>query len=160
MVTEAKSENRTADWERRGSMSTHPMWMTVVADRAAAPRPADEPARDLHGPIEKLLLGAVPDDRVESPVAVDGSPHPNHAMTRVTVVRAFLADYPDVRDAIERELYETWARVGRDRAHYLAAVSPLAGQLVSRAELHQVTVASPAAVAELLGALAVYLVQT
>jgi hypothetical protein len=136
-------------------MTTHPMWTTLPADRTTVP--AGEPDGGLQDAIEKALLGAVPDDHVEFPAQAEGSRRPNRAATRVTVVRSFLAEHPDVRDAIERELYETWARVGRDRAEYLAVVAPLTGELVSRAELHQVTAASPDAVAGLLGAIARYL---
>lgn len=109
-------------------------------------------------PVEKVLLGAAPDDLVAVTI------HPTDLMqdpraARLEVVRKFLADVPELRAQLGKDINEAWNRADGQRGEFVKAFAERRAQILSLAELGQFRQQAPQAIADFHGELSRYLME-
>jgi hypothetical protein len=140
-----------------------------MANRKRPQSPGDRTANAelIEDPVEKLLLGAAPDEQLE--VVAEGSQiiaEPlgarvvaGPAAARLASARAFLADHPDLHKALDREVERTWTKSEGERHRYFEALAERRAEIASRAQLEELATAVPIAETALAEALSTYLVE-
>lgn len=120
-----------------------------------------DPKKDLSGEnivkldkVEKVLLGGVPNDVVEMPV---GSAKTRTA--QLDLIRSFLAEQPELRSTLSKEIDEAWERTKENRIEFLDTLAERKASILSLAELNYFQKQSPQAVSQFQGELARYLVE-
>lgn len=125
---------------------------------AVAPRGVKPVRHATLDPVEKMLLGAVPDDLL---VVTD---HPTDLMrdpraVRLEVVRKFLADVPELRTQLAKDIKEAWSRADGRRGEFQKVFAERRAQVLSLAELGQFRQQAPQAIADFNTELSRYLME-
>lgn len=107
--------------------------------------------------VEKMLLGAVPDDPVE-PISDTASIIPDARTSRLEIARSFLARQPKFRAELAQEVEEAWRSAGGKRGEFLTIVAERRAQIQTMAQLDQLQRQAPSAVAEFNSELSRYLI--
>jgi hypothetical protein len=123
---------------------------------AVEPHDTQADDREELSPVEKVLLGATPDDPIEvaaGPAAsvLDARP------ARLEVIRSFLAEQPELRAKLRQEVDKAWHNTDRQRGEFLAALAERRAEVLSRAELSHLGRLAPQTVAGFRGELSRYL---
>ena len=108
--------------------------------------------------VEKALLGIAPDNADEF-AARSASLVPTIHAARLANVRSFLAEQPELREALAQQVEEAWQTVGGNHGEFLARIAERRAQILSQAELAHWRSQTPQAIADFRTQLARYLVE-
>jgi hypothetical protein len=106
--------------------------------------------------VEKMLLGATPDDEVAVRSGSPGLVRDPRA-TRLDSVRRFLEDQPALRAQLGKEVEDAWRSADGRRGAFLTGLAERRAQLLSMAELGQLREQASRAAADAESELARYL---
>ena len=124
-----------------------------MARTTARSKPEPNPVAALDA-VEKMLLGAAPDDAI---ALAEGVPDPRAA--RLEDIRKFLVDQPELRAKLAAETSKAWQRAGGQRGAYLESLAERRAQVLSLAEISRSRKKVPQAAADFDRELARYLTE-
>lgn len=104
--------------------------------------------------VEKMLLGAAPDDSVAL-----GAAAPDSRAPRLDDIRGFLADQPALRAKLGAEISKAWQRADGKRGAFLESLAERRAQVLSLAQISRSRRQVPQAAADFDHELARYLTE-
>ena len=109
-------------------------------------------------PVDKMLLGAAPDDLIAMTTYPADSMGDTRA-ARLDAVRKYLADVPELRAELAKDIKEAWIRVDGRRGEFQKVFAERRAQVLSLAELGQFRQQAPQAIADFHDELSRYLME-
>jgi hypothetical protein len=130
----------------------------AVARDTARSKAEQNPGAATLDAVEKMLLGAAPDDSIALAAAAP-SVASNLRAARLDDIRKFLVDQPELRAKLGTEINKAWQRADGKRGAFLESLAERRAQVLSLAEIGRSRRQAPQAAADFDHELARYLTE-